>query len=147
MIRMPSGVRRSKTSHHIPPLWHHQASALLHLRDRHQYMNSTPYQALVKTSGPMMRTPLIYKAAADDQRPVLRHIAHASRSIWSSPSRIIHVELHAGVYSSGLLQRQILAKVVHRTTSVDMKTQLDDRNSSFMHKSHLGRLRTLSAAR
>jgi hypothetical protein len=31
-----------KTSHHIPPLWHHQASSLatlLHLCDRHQYMD------------------------------------------------------------------------------------------------------------
>ena len=136
-----------KTSHHMPPLWHHQASTLLRLRDRHQYMKTMATQVCIETQQPMKATLSIYTAAFDDQCLVSRHIAHASRSIWSSPSRIIHVELHAGVYSSGLLQRQILAKVVHRTTSVDMKTHLDDRNSSFMHKSHLGRLRTLSAAR
>lgn len=128
-----------KTSHHMPPLWHHQASTLLHLRDRHQYMNSTTNQVSIETHEPIKSTLLIYTAAPDDHCLVSRHIAHASRTTWSSPSRIIHLGLHTRVHSNVLRKRQLLVKAGCRTAAVDMKTRLDDRMALSMRNSALER--------
>lgn len=89
---------------------------------------------------------LICTAAPGDHSLVSRHIAHASRTTWSSSSRIVHVELHAEVHSNMLMRRQVLAKTVRWTTSVGMKARLDNRKGLYIHKSDMRRLKTLSAA-